>query len=240
MPQFFVETGDIVSDRVSLKGDNFHHLSKVRRVKKGDLLVLRSHGGVTLEAKVESVESDSIECVIIETYRSDESVFSLTLYLAILKGSSFDTALQKAVEVGVTSIVPVVTERTIPDIKGKIESKLKRWEKIVLEASKQCMRSFIPEVSEPVTFKDLLSIEIDSEYKILAQPDSEMSFRKLASENKNFSSVSVLIGPEGGFSDKELDSAAEKGWLELNFGKTHMRAETAAVVIPSIIIYQWS
>ncbi len=239
MPQFFIEDNDISGDTAFIRGENFHHLANVRRVRRGDVVMLRSGSGRAFEAKIVLVGDSSIECDILKSYDREQSSPSIKLCLALLKGGSFDTALQKAVEVGVTSVVPVISERTVPDIDKKIQAKIQRWEKIVLEASKQCLRDSIPDIYEPHKFNDILSVHCDGQEKILAHPGAQETFRDYSRNCTRPESVSVLVGPEGGFSDAELESARQNGWRILNFGRNHLRAETAAVVIPSVIVYEW-
>ena len=146
---------------------------------------------------------------------------------------------RRAVEIGVNRIIPVITSRTVPDPSKKMDDKMERWRKIVSGAAKQCFRSNIPAVGHPLSFSDVVKKDT-SMIKLIAHPGSVTGLRDFLSSSEKPDSVALLVGPEGGFSDTEINSASGEGWIPVNFGTTHLRAETAAVILPSLVIYQWS
>ncbi len=239
MPQFIVEDENFIDDMLSIRGESYSHLKRARRVKIGDSLVVRNHRGKFYEVRVARVSDDSIDCYIVHSFTPSTDGLRLNLYLSLLKGVSFETVLQKAVELGVTSIVPLITERTIPRIEGKFPAKQARWEKIVHGAYKQCMRDFIPELSSPITFEDVICSPGGSWPRIVAHPGVHDSFGAYAKKIGKPEEVDLLIGPEGGFSEREIELAKSQNWKILSFGKNHLRAETAGVAIPSILLYEW-
>lgn len=234
MPQYFIKSNEIEDNIYYIKGDDFHHLVNVRRINNSDSVILRDENGTAFVSEVLSITSESIKVKILETKESLNRSAKLHLYLSILKGKKFDLAIQKAVEVGVDKIVPIITERTVPDLKGK--SKLDRWEKIVFEASKQSMRTSLPEIVEYEKIEDCFAFA--KGLKILGQPDGE---KKLYQVLRNFDEseiVSLFVGPEGGFSDREIEVAKKNGCEIVVFGENHLRAETAAIVLPALIQYE--
>jgi 16S rRNA (uracil1498-N3)-methyltransferase len=241
MPQFFIKASNIIGNKCIIEDEDCYHLQRVRRAKAGDLIDLRDEDGIIYKGRISSIDSKSIIVEIIENVvsKSNETDLNLTLYISILKGKVFDLALQKAVEIGVNRIVPVVTERTIPVI-DRSRNKKTRWEKIAINASKQCMRNDIPVIGDMLTFTEAL-VNDSSGIKIIAHPDKRgKDIKEYLSQKNKSETVSLLIGPEGGFTDKELKTARDNYWDQVVFGFTSLRAETASIVLPAILIYEWS
>lgn len=239
MPQFFVDTISD-DDTCIIEGDDFNHLVRVRRVRRGDPISLRDSNGAQIEGIIADVAESKILVEIVRIHDKNDNNISVTLCVSILKGKKFDLVLQKAVEVGVTRIVPVISERTVPVIGDTKEKKSERWQKIVSEASKQSMREFPPVVEAPVTFYEAVSLFQDG-IRIIAHTDRNcMNLKEFLHNTEKKKEIAVLVGPEGGFSVKEVQEASLKGWQACNFGFTAMRSETAAIVLPALIIYEWS
>ncbi len=239
VPQFFIKESDADDGKAVIRGEDCHHLINVRRIRIGDVLRLRSDSGKGYSARVSEIDREEIRLKILEESAADNEPVNISLYAALLKGGNFEFVLQKAVEVGVNRIIPVTSSRTVPDPGKKIDDKHVRWSKIISSAAKQCFRSSMPVLELTLTFSDALKND-SSEMKLIAHPGAITELRDFLSSSEKPDSVALLVGPEGGFSEAELNSASEKGWIPVNFGTTHLRAETAAVILPSLIIYQWS
>ncbi len=239
MPQFFVNSSDISEGVVKIRGNDFHHLVKVRRVSPGDKIFIRTSDGVGYEADIQSIQSDYLSASIEKEIPYEGGTTALNVYLCLLKGANFELALQKCAEAGVSEITPVISERTIPDIKGKVDKKNERWNKIVSEAAKQCLRADVPAVNMPVDLKTAVTVQ-GSEVRLIAHPGGETALKTLLRGMPSPVSADLLIGPEGGFSIEELKLAEDNGWIVVSAGSNHLRGETAAIVIPSIILYEWS
>jgi len=243
MPQFFIKASDIKNNMYIISGEDFRHLRKVRRVKEGEFIDLRGDDGSVYKGMVAKINPESISVEIIRPPEKSrcESPVNLSIYPAVLKGKAFDIALQKATEVGVNRIVPVITERTIPVIGGK--DKRARWEKIVEEAAKQCMRNDIPAVTDAVPFNEAV-MSSSSGIRLIAHPEGVVNIRDYLSgihaSNNSIADISILIGPEGGFAAHEIEFASKYRWEQVRFGFTSLRAETASIVLPAVIIYEWS
>jgi 16S rRNA (uracil1498-N3)-methyltransferase len=237
LPQFFLN--DINSDGTFIIiGSDFYHLSRVRRIKINDVIKVR-YKGTLYEASVISILSDSIEAKLGCVVSGAVDRTDVTLLCAMLKSGNFDFVIQKAVETGASRIIPVYTERTITDISNKKKSKIDRWKKISQEASKQSLRESPPEICEPLEFIEALKIG-SCGLKIIAHPGAELNIKDVLAHIEKNIPVTVFIGPEGGFTDRELSDAYGNGFTGVNFGFSHLRAETAVIVFLSIIIYEMS
>jgi 16S rRNA (uracil1498-N3)-methyltransferase len=237
MPQYFIHDTLVPGSTALITGDDFHHLSKVRRVKPGDPIQLRDAGGTLFDGWIASVREDSLLVDVSSVSRSGSSLPHVTLAMALLKNKNFDLVVEKSVEVGVSRIVPLLSERTVPEIGGKEEKKTERWRAIAGAASKQSLRSFVPEVEPPVSFRDFVSRSHEG-LLVCAHPSSEgMTLRDAAASFTGDRAV-ILVGPEGGFSPSEIALAVSNAFVNVNIGETQMRAETAGIVLPSLVIYE--
>jgi len=235
--QFFV--GAPGNDNiVVIEGEDYHHLINVRRAQIGDAIQVVDSDGMRYKVTIAHIEPQKIIATITDAIQYPDIALDVTLCVAVLKGKKFDLVIQKAVEIGVRRIIPVITERTIPDISEKEEKKLARWQKIASEASKQCLRKDVPQVSPVMKYNDVL--QLLQGIGILAHADPEaQNLRQFLKSHSQHNDVMLLTGPEGGFSKKEVEIAREFGWNVLYNGATQLRAETAAIVLPAIIIYEW-
>jgi 16S rRNA (uracil1498-N3)-methyltransferase len=238
MPQFFIKSSSIFQNRCTIDGDNFHHLVRVRRARINDDILLRLDDGSQAVARIIGIGDSSLQVEIIEKKVKTHHL-EINLCAGLLKGKKFELVIQKSAEIGISRIIPVISERTVPEIKNKADKKIERWRKIAVEASKQSMKGYITEIAHIRHFSDLLT-DIKSDIKILAHPgEGSRNIRDCIRSAEKNPEISILIGPEGGFSEKEVHLARQKGWIDAFFGFTQMRSETAAIVLPAIIIYEW-
>lgn len=237
MPRFFVKQQNFHDGNVYIEGDDFRHLVHVRRIKKGATLYMYDESGSLFYGVVAEISQKQVMVRIAGVYEKQVPGLNITLYMCLIKGGNFEYAVQKAAEVGVSRIIPVISERTVPDPDKKLELKTERWNRIAAEACKQCMRNSLVRVGLPVMFSDALLID-DSQLKLIGHPGAETDLKEYILLQQDFNTAGILIGPEGGFTAEELKSANDAGWTAVNFGFTHLRAETAAAVIPALVIYQ--
>jgi 16S rRNA (uracil1498-N3)-methyltransferase len=237
MPQYFV-TSSVVNNKYRIEGDDFRHLSRVRRVRRGDLVALRTETGARLQARIVRITDSWIEAEVVGRGAHAPSPPEVTLCMGILKGKSFDTVVEKSVELGVARILPIMCERSVPRITDDRE-RMKRWKRKAIEASKQCMRDSVPEVARLHSFEEAIAA-VDDGIRIIAHPGSDASLRQaLDPAAAGPAKAALLVGPEGGFSEREIERASASGWIPVNFGFTQLRAGTAAIVLCGIIIYEF-
>jgi 16S rRNA (uracil1498-N3)-methyltransferase len=202
--------------------DLVKQLRTVLRIKVGDSILVSDGEGLEAEGVVKEYRGDSVIVSFGEPYEvKTEPGREVTLCMAVTKRDTFEWACQKATECGVTRIVPVITERTV-----KQNISLSRLRAIVKEASEQSGRGVIPEIDDITPFEDLV-VSVQGEKFIAAVGHDETP---LDDVSRGEESVTVFIGPEGGFSEKEVALAEHNGWRAVTLGSRVLRAETAAVI----------
>lgn len=239
MPKFFVD--DISSDTVTLDGEKARHISKSLRMKVGEEVVLCNGKGMDYGCIIEKIDSESVSLkVAFKTPSKSESKVKVNLYQGLPKGDKMGTIVQKCTELGMHSFHPVIMERSIsrPDEKSA-RKKCERLNKISEEAAKQSRRGIVPEVFPIESYKSALS-KIEDEKIILFYENGGEKLKDILVEFKegNVTSISVLIGPEGGFDEKEVALAKEKGALVATLGERILRTETAPIAAAANILYE--
>lgn len=240
MPQYFIDEDLHEGVSAVISGGDFRHLVLVRRVKAGDAVSVRSRDGRLYNGWIASIGADSLTVDVSAPSDTIPELPRVTLALSLIKHGNFELVLQKAVELGIEKIIPVTTERTVVDLKGKSDNKLERYRKIADEAAKQSMRATLPVVGPVCSFKQLLQTAGSFTLKIIAHPSpGSPGFRELVSRIQGEIADSlILVGPEGGFSPSEIEQAEAEGFLCVNFGATQLRAETAGIVLPAVLMYE--
>lgn len=236
MPNYFIDSSCVKGRNCSIKGNDFYHLTRSRRVSKGDALTLVDENGRRFSALVADIAPECIVCSIESIDPAEGEPFQLCLYAALLKGKKFDLVVRKAVETGIHRVVPVITERCVVDYNEKAGAKNTRWRRIAEEAAKQSLRRQVPDMEDIRDFNDAIGDNWDE--RIIAHAGGS-DFRMYARGVTPPRNAAVIIGPEGGFSESELKAAEKAGWRLLAFGFPQMRAETAAIVISALITYEW-
>ncbi len=232
MFNFFAKFDSRIGNNYIIDGQDFNHIKNVLRMKTGDKLLV-SFGGVSHLCEIESFSDTSATVKITrENYQMTELPINIHLFQALPKGDKMELIIQKSVELGVNSIIPVEMSRCVVKLDGKKKkSKTERWQAISESAAKQSKRSIVPEINEVLTFKEAL--EKAKELDILLVPYENtrgMAGTKDAlKEIKSGMNVGILIGPEGGFDEKEAELAFGSGGKELSLGTRILRTETAAI-----------
>ncbi|HDZ16517.1 hypothetical protein LCGC14_0818690 [marine sediment metagenome] len=212
------------------------HAVQVLRLKSGARISLFDGQGQEFMVELIQVEKRQSSVRLIEPVAVDnESPLSITLLQGISRGERMDFAIQKAVELGVKRIVPVVTERCSVQLNGeRAQKRLKHWQGIIISACEQSGRAWLPELS-PVTDLPSLLEQHDDEMKLTLAPSSVQQFSTLQAAK----SLSLLIGPEGGLSDQEEQLANNNGFTSVQFGPRILRTETAALAALSVVQTLW-
>ncbi|WP_039916037.1 16S rRNA (uracil(1498)-N(3))-methyltransferase [Cellvibrio mixtus] len=236
IPRIFTEQALITGELLQLEEAASHHLSKVLRMQAGRELILFNGAGGEFAAVIQDVSKKSVTVAIAEHLADNrESPLQLELAIGISRGERFEWVLQKATELGVTKITPLITERTEVKVGGDRQEKLiDRWQQIIISACEQCQRNLLPELSTPLQISDWLAT-VNSELRfVLHHRDS----KTLPAEQKP-QSVTLLIGPEGGLSESEIAQAQAKHFNALTLGPRVLRTETAPVAAISLVQYLW-
>ena len=235
MPHFFVDE-EIESKEYSLCGEDGRHIAKSLRMKEGEKLTLCSPSGTVHNCVIQKAEGDFVEVRVLSSEQSEaEPNVKVTLYQALPKGDKMDFIIQKAVEIGVTEIVPVISSRCVsrPDQKS-LNKKVVRWQKIAKQAAMQSGRGIVPKVSEAVSFKN--GVENAKGEKVIFYELGGESVREILSDKPK--EISIFIGSEGGFSGEEVELVLKNDGRKATLGKRILRAETAPLVALTVIMYE--
>ena len=223
-------------ETVILEGEQARHIAKSLRMKQGENLTLCSPSGTVHNCVVEKVERDFVGVRILSSEQSEaEPSVKVTLYQALPKGDKMEFIIQKAVEIGVTEIVPVISSRCVsrPDQKS-LSKKLLRWQKIAKQAAMQSGRGIVPKVSDAVSFEK--GVENANGEKVIFYELGGESVRDILSDKPK--EISIFIGSEGGFSGDEVELVLKNDGRKATLGKRILRAETAPLVALSVIMYE--
>jgi 16S rRNA (uracil1498-N3)-methyltransferase len=234
MPKFLISSSQIRGNTVVIRGSDYRHITKSLRLKLGETVTLVDESGMEHCGVITSIEPAQVIAAIVSSQEaSTESPLEIILCQGLPKGQKMDTVVEKATELGVSSIVPVITERCDVRATGKLD----RWRRIAREASKQSGRYICPEIPEPMHFGDVLTLLTEGVEGIMLYEKSSTSLKELG--EKKCSKVLLLVGPEGGFSREEAESAAEKGFNLCGLGHRILRTETAGIVCVALAQYIW-
>lgn len=241
MHRFFISPQHITTTQVSLREDQAYQIAQVLRMKAGDRIVVLDNVGWEYEVRLTAVARKQVSADIIEKREAEgETATHITLYMGLMKRDKFEWVLQKCTEVGVSRFVPMVTQRSlVQDIDIK-QSKLARWQKIIQEAAEQSRRGKLPELGEPLKFDEAVN-EVNTAVALIPWEEEREATIRHALEDKTqtLESISLFIGPEGGFAAAEIELAQQHGIKPVTLGRRILRAETAAIVATSFIMYDY-
>lgn len=232
MYNFFAESKSRHGDFYFITGSDFNHIKNVLRMNKGELFLVSENGKSNL-CEIEKFEGECVIAKIIEENFQDTSLpVKIYLFQGLPKSDKMELIIQKAVELGVEGIVPVEMNRCVVKLDDKKKkSKVLRWQSIAESAAKQSKRTSIPQVSDVLTFKR--AIEESSKLDCLIVPYENKNGMQATAEAlmqiKNGGTIGILIGPEGGFEEKEIEAAINAGGKTVSLGKRILRTETAAI-----------
>ena len=228
--RFFVDQ-QIQTDSVTLAGAEAHHLLHVMRGQVGDEVTVFDGSGCEFSARVETLSRSTVVLTVLQGQTVDRELpLTLTLGVALPKGERQKWLIEKAVEVGVTTVIPLKTTRSVAQPTGKVLDRLRRH---VIEASKQCGRNRLMAIADPCDFAGWLCEKTADAAFILHPGGPSLASRCLAIRNPEAAWMSV--GPEGGFTDAEITAAAAAGWDVVGLGKRILRIETAAITAAVLI-----
>lgn len=248
MPKFFVKENQIKNNKIEIIGEDVNHIINVLRMRNGEILkVCNRDTGENYLVKIINAQSNSIICDIQEKINDTaESNINITLYQGLPKFEKMELIIQKNTEVGVNEIVPVVMERTVVKLDEKQSNKkLERWQKIAEIASKQSQRDRIPKVDNIIKMKfmyeklnleeyDAILVAYENEKKILLKEE----LKKLQKAEQNEYKIAIIIGPEGGIAEGEIEMLQKIGAKCVSLGKRILRTETAGIIMAGNIFYE--
>lgn len=219
-----------------LKDSDLHHIKQVMRMKIGTTIEV-VYDSLVYECKINSINPFELE-IIQQLEINTELKTQIILGVALVKEQKFDLILQKATELGVSSIVPIIMDRCIVKLSDdKIEKKLQRWNTICKEAAEQSFRNNIPMIYKPVPIKELLHIE--SDLKLVCSVNEQQKNLKTYLQNENsYGKILLVIGPEGGISPKEEEYLVNNNFNSVSLGNRVLRVETACLYACSVISYE--
>lgn len=232
MYNFFVNADNKKENRYFITGDDFNHIKNVLRMSAGEQFLV-SCNDISDLCEIESIESDTVVVKIIEeNYQSTNLPIKIHLFQGLPKSDKLELIIQKAVELGVATVTPVSMKRSIVKIDDKKKkSKRERWQAIAEAAAKQSKRTAVPEVCDVLSYKEFIARAKELDLLLVPYECADgMSATKTAlSEIKSGMNVGIIIGPEGGFEQKEIEDALEIGGKVISLGSRILRTETAAI-----------
>lgn len=233
MARFYLPPEEWASSVWELRGDEAHHAARVLRVRQGDACVVFDGRGRAAHALVAAPpRNSSVLLTPGQECASPVSLAGITLCQAVPKGTNMDLIIQKAVELGVSAIVPLLTARTIVRLDAReAEAKRQKWERIALEACKQCGQNTLPVIRTPLSFTDWLAEGVSDGLHVIASLVPRVRpVRDVLEEGRRcgVKEASLLVGPEGDFTEQETQGALQAGFIPVTLGPIVLRVETAA------------
>jgi len=238
-----VNPGQFKEGVVCIEGSDLKHLSQVLRLGKGDIIEVFDGTGIAYTARLTEIGRDRAMALIMESRPAGtEPRIRLTLYQGLPKMDKMDLIIQKAVELGVYRIVPVLTQRTVVQLDGSsAEKKMLRWTRIAIESAKQCGRACVPEIMNPLTLKEILrGFECPDLAVALYENERKKCLKEILKcyNINDIGNIALFIGPEGGFAEEEADAMRQAGIQTACLGNRILSTETAAISGVSIIMYE--
>lgn len=241
MYQFFVEEEQVHSDSISITGGDVNHIKNVLRMKNGEKIRVSSKSGQAYFCHISSILDDEVIAAIDSADETGTDLDNhIVLYQGLPKGDKMELIIQKAVELGVSEIVPVAMKNCVVKLDDKkAKSKVTRWQAIAESAAKQSKRSLIPEVKMPMSYKEAVAYAKKLDVKLVPYENEHgMAGTKAAMEQiKKGESIAVFIGPEGGFAPEEIEMVRDEMQL-ISLGRRILRTETAGIAALAILGYQ--
>jgi 16S rRNA (uracil1498-N3)-methyltransferase len=254
---FYVNPENVREDSLKIVGEEAKHIITVLRHQKGETIEVVDGSGIKYKVLIQDWGKDYVEGkILLKTRRENEPICHLTLAQAICKGVRMDFLIEKATEIGVSSIIPILTEKSVVKIgrsdekngwdsltaKGKTE----RWRRLSIASMKQSLRSILPEIKPPTKFDELLPKIKTFDLSLIASLEkgakSLREFDELKDRLRNpkdpLRHVLIMVGPEAGFTEEELSKAKAFGAIPVTLGSRRLRTETAGIVLSSLVLYE--
>lgn len=249
MPKFFVNEEQINNQKIKIQGTDVNHIKNVLREKVGsELIICNEKTGQDYLCEIKEIKEENIICNIKEKLLNNvESNIKVTIMQGLPKADKMELIIRKSVELGVNNIIPIEMKRCVVKLKDKDKiKKIERWQKISVVAAKQSGRNIIPEINQVENLKNICETFENYDIVLLAYENekentikNELKQLKEKNQNKNEDvKIAILIGPEGGIAEEEVEIARKKGAKIITLGKRILRTETVALNVLSIIMYE--
>lgn len=237
MPRFFIE--NIKSDSLIIEGADAIHISRSLRMKIGDIITICDTKSVDYTCEIENIDKTSVRLSVLEKYAcKSEPNINIKLYQGIPKGDKMDQIIQKSVELGVNSIVPVIMDRCISrPIERAIINKVKRWQKISQSAAEQSGRGIVPKIYDSMTLDEAIKDSSNADIATFFYEDGGDTIRNFLNKKESPTDIAIFIGPEGGFSLDEVERLKHNNIFPTTLGERILRTETAPVTALSLLMY---
>lgn len=241
MHRFFVEPYQIEDMKIFIEGPDVNHIKNVLRMKPDEQVMISDGEGNQYLCALESVEAKQVWFRIMDTWKENRELSSkIYLFQGLPKSDKMELIIQKATELGVYELIPVVTGRTVVRLdEKKAEKKLSRWNAIAEAAAKQSGRSLIPQVHAVMTFSEALAYAKELDVLLIPYEKAEgmEATRRAVEKIRPGQSVGIFIGPEGGFEESEVGQAMSVHAEPITLGRRILRTETAGFVVLSMLLY---
>ena len=240
MSRFYVPTPQIEKGMLRIEGNEVKHIRRVLRLKAGDEIIVFDSLGKEYEGTIIEETTSSVVIKIQNIFLSKrDSPLDVTLAQSLLKGEKMDYLIQKATELGVKEIIPFFSSRSVPLLEksGRLK-RHHRWGRIAIEASKQCGRGVVPKIEPLQDYSEMLQIASPGSLCLILWEREGGQLKKVLERSKEKTRIFFIIGPEGGFSQEEVEEAKRAGFIPVTLGRRILRAETASLCLLSILQYE--
>ncbi len=240
MPRFYIPHPRIENGLLRIEGNEVKHIRKVLRLKTGDEIVVFDGLGKEFEGTIVEEGRSSVLVKIQRMFSPRrDSPLEVTLAQSLLKGEKMDYLIQKATELGVEEIVPFRSSRSVPLLeKSRRLKRHHRWGRIAIEASKQCGRGVVPKVGPLRDYADMLRSASTDHLRLILWETGGMKLKEVLERSQEKTKIFFIVGPEGGFSQDEVEEAKRGGFVAVTLGRRILRAETASLCFLSILQYE--
>lgn len=245
MPRFFVKTEQIKENEIIIIGEDVKHIKNVLRKQIGDIIeICNQETGNTYKCEITEIKEQEIINSIIEKKAGTEDKIKVDIYQGLPKADKMELIIQKSIELGANAIIPVEMKRCVVKLDSKTESKkIERWQKIAESAAKQSGRSTVPEICRMVKIEDIAKLKDEYDSIIVCYEDEKENYikkelLKLKELDNPEMRIAIVIGPEGGLEEKDVEYLKQNGAAIVTLGNRILRTETVALNLLSIIMYE--
>ncbi len=240
MARFYLPQPRVEQGMLKVEGQEVKHIRKVLRLKEGDEITVFDGLGKEFKGTIVEEGLSSVVIRVEKAYSSEkDSPSEITLAQSLLKGEKMDYLIQKATELGVKDIVPFLSSRSVPLLeKSKRLERHRRWERIAVEASKQCGRGIVPKIEPVQDYSEMLRTAASNALRLILWEREGMKLKEILEGSKERKKIFFVIGPEGGFSQREIEEGKSAGFIPVTLGRRILRAETASLCFLSILQYE--